>query len=1622
MSDRGYTPPSREPNNQAEKSSNRTKSYRLNRKRYRSKSTSPLRLSRRPDSRKRCHHRGTPSNSSESSTATRSRSRSITKSYLRRRNRLHSRPRRTSRRSRIDSSSPDRSRSRSRSRRPRRFRYEIYKDSRCASRERSRSRSRSKHMRKRPHTRYASSSTSPSKKKVGSTPESNNLLLQQLVSALQSGGARGNAPTHVQGAQSIITEFDPNLKSQTMKDWIAKINESAEIYGWSEQQTIFYALPKLKGLAKKWYDGLTSVKFSWAEWQQKLLRAFPCDQNYADLLSEMLNRRSRRNETLVEYYYDKIMLVNRCQLKGRQAVDCIAHGIYDFNIRMNVQGAQYDDPEQVLNYFRNISNNKTDSTTFKKLYDERDRYSRESQVHKSVSHDTRNKSTNDSFGTKRQSNTVTCYNCGEVGHTVVRCTKEILKCTKCKRHGHLEINCKANSFDRVSNTGATNSEATSSTSKKVLNIEGGDDSNMKYFKQVKVNETQMKGYIDFGSECTLIADSMCEVLKLNLNSESLPTLRGFGNSTIVPFGKAQVRVVVDFVDISVNVFVVPASLLPADILIGQSLTEYPSVRVYKTDKNLTLYQVTANKSNSIVLRTMRDCNIKNDTIVEVTCSTDYTGFISLASELRHCDNTEYLILPGIYSITNGVGHLVTFSLDDKEIFIKKDTILARGIGVPKEILPVETKDSYIVNVRRISGDMSDITSKDLNVDSDLDHNAKLELLELLNEHRDCFAFSTRELGKTSVTEMRIKLNDLTPVTYRPYRLSLSEREKVCKIVNELLSNNIIRESSSEYASPIILVAKKNGDLRLCVDYRALNRKTIKDKYPMPLIEDQIDNLQGQKYFTTLDLTQGYHQIPMSEESKHLTAFVTPDGHFEYNRMPFGLTNAPAVFQRMVHSLLNKNKVPGVMAYMDDIVIGSKTVEEGVEKLRLVLRILREADLTLNLQKCHFFKTKIEYLGFEVSSDGIRPGSRKTDAVVAFPTPRNPREVRQFIGLASFFRKFVRNFATIARPLTSLTRANASWVWGEEQAIAFSKIKGILTTRPVLAIFNPNCLTEVHTDASQLGIGGVLLQREDEKLPLKAIAYFSRQTSVEEQHLHSYELETLAVVMSLNRFRVYLLGIQFKVVTDCNALRTTLTKRDLVPRIARWWLLVQDYDFSVEYRPGTQLQHADSLSRNPLPNTDDETLELDILSVIQDDHSLLATQLSDPNLKLIKCILDKNCAEAKDIHNNYTLKDGKIYRKVGDELKWAVPRDARWKICLLCHDESGHFSFEKTLEKMRRDYWFRGMARFARKYVRACIPCAYAKEPSGKKQGLLHPIPKPSTPFECIHIDHLGPFVRSKTGNTYILGIIDSFSKFIILRAVRNTKSRTSIQVMRDFIGLFGSPKVVISDRGTSFTSAEFKKFMDSHQIKHVKNAVATPRANGQIERYNRSILSSLTALNIDKDDRNWDSDLSNVQWSLNNTLNKAIGKTPAQIVFGKDTVNLAEGHLHEISNNLELNENINETREEVSSHINKQQEMMKARFDKKRCVANKYKVGDLVMVLKSKSNVGNSNKLVPPYSGPYRVSAVLGNDRYEVSNVEGFSTRKYKNVYSADKMKPWIRLGAIPNSDSDNESHSSDSC
>ncbi|GFW52084.1 hypothetical protein TNCV_2819531 [Trichonephila clavipes] len=343
-----------------------------------------------------------------------------------------------------------------------------------------------------------------------------------------------------------------------------------------------------------------------------------------------------------------------------------------------------------------------------------------------------------------------------------------------------------------------------------------------------------------------------------------------------------------------------------------------------------------------------------------------------------------------------------------------------------------------------------------------------ELFELISNY---------EPKKTEMTNvsMRIILKDDIPVYQPARRLSFSENQDVNKQIDEWLEQGIVRPSSSEYASPIVLVKKKDGTTRLCVDYRRLNRKLVKDRFPLPLIEDVLDRLQGAKVYTTLDLKNGFFHVDVNEDCKHLTSFVVPDGQFEFNKVPFGLSTSPSVFQRYVYSIFRELMRKGiVIIYMDDLVIPAKDEKEGLEKLREVLKVASKYGLEMKFKKCQFLRRKVEFLGHVVENGTIRPSIAKTIAVKKFPVPTTVKQVQSFLGLTGYFRKFIPAYSQIAKPLSDLTRKDNPFMFEQPQMEAFEKLKKLLTESPVLSIFQQGRTTELHTDASQQGYGAVLL--------------------------------------------------------------------------------------------------------------------------------------------------------------------------------------------------------------------------------------------------------------------------------------------------------------------------------------------------------------------------------------------------------------------------------------------------------------------------------------------------------------------------------------------------------------------
>lgn len=840
--------------------------------------------------------------------------------------------------------------------------------------------------------------------------------------------------------------------------------------------------------------------------------------------------------------------------------------------------------------------------------------------------------------------------------------------------------------------------------------------------------------------------------------------------------------------------------------------------------------------------------------------------------------------------------------------------------------------------------------------------------------------------KEAPIEMCIVMKDEVPVAQRPRRLAIKEQEEVDKQVSVWLQNGIIKPSYSEYASPLVLVKKKDGTTRICVDYRKVNEKMVKDKFPLPVIDDHIDRLLGAKIFSKIDLKDAFFHLKINENCTKYTSFVTQNGQYEFTRAPFGLSICPNYFTRFINTIFRDLIVEdGVLLFIDDAIIPSVTYEEGVAKLKRFLQKAADYGLQVNWKKTLLLTTRVEYLGHVIENSTIKPSTDKTDAVTRFPQPRTQKELQSFIGLTSYFRKFIRDYSMIARPLTDLLRKDKYFHFGESEKIAFWTLKQKLSEQPVLRIFDPALETQVHTDSSQVAYSAILMQKDPNDSSFHPIYYMTKKTTDAEKKYSSYELEALAVVEGVKKFRKYLIGIPFTIVTDCLAFEMTLKKRDLVTRVARWVLLLQEYNYKVEHRAGSQMRHVDALSRNPYVG----------ILVNSIHNQLREAQDRDEGLKAIKEILKTST------YKDYWLQNNILYK--GDQRLLVVPKSMEREIIGNTHS-NGHFSNKKMKELINKDYFITDIDKKINDHLLTCIPCILASRKSGRQEGFLNPIEKEALPLQTLHLDHIGPLTATQKQYNYILTVVDAFTKFVWLFPSKSTTTKETLSKLYILQQIFGNPDRIITDKGTAFTSNDFKRHCEDEGIEHVEVTTGVPRGNGQVERIHRTIIPVLTKLCI-QDQSLWYRHVSKVQRALNSTFQRSISTTPFNLLIGRKMKNKEDIELQSLLQQecaAMYIEDREELRGRAKEQILKVQEENKKQFDRKRKDSKKYEEGDLVAI--KRTQFGPGLKLKSKYLGPYRVTKVKRNDRYSVEKAD--SSAEGPNVTStcAEYMKPWAAL------------------
>ena len=970
--------------------------------------------------------------------------------------------------------------------------------------------------------------------------------------------------------------------------------------------------------------------------------------------------------------------------------------------------------------------------------------------------------------------------------------------------------------------------------------------------------------------------------------------------------------------------------------------------------------------------------------------------------------TEDSVVPCDFDITPSVVHYEYSKNGIIDVQISNVTTSTFTIA-PKTVLcalqPVQVDMSYSItdSSEKPQSVLDKVSIETLGLSEEEIHKVK----SLLLEHEGIFSTGDTDIGHCSFVKHHINLTDDIPFKQRHRRIPPAMIDEIRSHLEQLAATGVIRPSHSPWASNVVLVRKHDGSLRMCVDYRQLNKRTIKDSYALPRIEEILETLSGSKYFTVLDMKSGYHQIEVLEEHKSRTAFtVGPLGFWEFNRLPFGLSNAPATYQRLMEMCLGDYNMKICAIYLDDLIIFSSTLEEHLDRLDKVLTRLRECNLKLNPKKCKFMQRKVKYVGHICSEHGVEADPEKIEKVVSWPRPKNAEEVRQFTSFAGYYRRFVKDFSKIAKPLTDLHPSTSNkkvkkgnrckpFQWGDEEQNAFDALKQALSTPPILGYADCQLPFEVHTDASQKGLGAVLYQNQGGKQ--RVISYASRGLKRSEKNYPASKLEFLALKWAVTeKFNDYLYGTKFTVYTDNNPLTYALSKAKLDATGHRWLSALANYDFSIIYRPGRTNIDADILSRYPglaeRQEIDDcsvkimcgsifgtpfdtSVMSVDILEATEfpsqpmaqvDQREIRKQQINDPCLGYwVRLLRDRKMPNKSDIRtradltmfkqfNSLKLIRGMLYREVlidsQKRTQLVLPSSFVESVLTGLHNDMGHPCKDRTMSLLRERFFWPGMFSDTESWIANCERCIRRKSKTNVRAPLVNITT--TYPLELVCLDYL-TLEPSKGNISNILVITDHFTRFAVAIPTKNQTAKTTADVLyNEFIVRYGVMARLHSDQGANFESSIIQELCKIMGIEKSRTTPYHAAGNGMTERFNRTLISMLGTLEVEQK-KDWKKYVAPLVHAYNCIKHESTGFSPYLLLFGREPklpIDVAFGIDKDVPNSqsyseyvTDLQNRIKESFEVVNRNANKAREKQKAYYDLKARAA-KLELGDRVLV------------------------------------------------------------------------------
>lgn len=891
-----------------------------------------------------------------------------------------------------------------------------------------------------------------------------------------------------------------------------------------------------------------------------------------------------------------------------------------------------------------------------------------------------------------------------------------------------------------------------------------------------------------------------------------------------------------------------------------------------------------------------------------------------------------------------------------------------------------------------------ITSED-----NLKPEERRKLQQLVENH---FKTEPTTLGRTDRVKHVIDTGEAAPIKQRYYNVSPARQKLINEELDRMLELGVVESSQSAWSSPIMLLDKPDGSKRFVVDFRAVNKVSKKDAYPLPQVTTILDRLRDARYLSSLDIKSAYWQIELEENSKERTAFAIPGrGLYQFVTMPFGLCGAPATWQRFVDTVLGADLEPNVFVYLDDIIIVTSSLERHLEVLAEIFKRIRAAKLTLNKEKCKFCRPELRYLGYVVSANGLRVDPEKIKAIVEIPVPRNQKEVRQFTGMASWYRRFIPNFATRLHPLTSLLRRKSKFEWTSEAEQSFHDIKSCLVTAPILSCPDFAKTFTVSCDASGVGIGAVLSQQYDQGEGV--VAYASRTLTKQEQKFSATQRECLAVIWAVEKFRPYVEGTKFTVVTDHYSLLWLNTLKDPTGRLGRWALRLQAYDFNLVHRKGQENVVPDLLSRSTPPARDCQSQPSEENQETSSETPLQCSLIDFPQDikdKWYNGMLERVTKDPQH-YIQWRVEDGKLWKNIPnpdtlreeDSWKMVVPKDLRSTTLAEYHDKptAGHQGVLKTYKRLQNTVYWPKMRKDVATYVSKCRICQTTKYDQKLRAGVMGSRRGVNTPWKMIAADLMGPFPRSLKGFKYLLVITDTFTKYSILQPLRAATAKlVSQHLENDIFLVYGVPDYIICDNGSEFIGAPVTNLARQYNIKILLNARRHPQAN-PAERVNRDIVTMLRAY-ITANHREWDTHIPKIGFALRTSHHETTAHSPAFLNFGRELATAGAGFgvlqdgaavpsQEECRQHVEHLQQLQDIYTDVAERLKIAHNQNAQRYNLRRRPVT-YKVGDTVLKKNfPQSDATNhfSAKLAPRYVGPYIVAEKISPSVYSLKDLDG---------------------------------------